>query len=418
MNDRGLVITVALFLACWTAAGRAPAAEREPPGPISVEVTTLVGDLEGGVGGLAVDRLGILYVADFGEKVWKVTPYGDVEVFADSLYGASGNAIDSRGVLYQSNFWANTVSRIERDGTIRTFATGLQGPVGIAIDDNDRLVVCNCSGNSLARIGPQGELSRFAASDLFNCPNGITRDAEGNLYVVNFNDSRMLKISPTAEVTEFAQIPGGGNGHVAFAAGELFVTGFRANRVFRVSMGGEVSVLAGTGVFSATNGSGSEATFASPNGIAYDRTRDVLYTNDYLTPFLRRNFERGRTAVRKIRFPTLTERFMTALDGGGIEAAVQAYRNYKQSRPRTFTEIESNVLGYQLLQQGRVNEAIEVFKLNVETYPRSWNVYDSLAEGYKVAGDRDKAIEYYRKSLELNPGNLGARSQLQELGAE
>ena len=97
---------------------------------------------------------------------------------------------------------------------------------------------------------------------------------------------------------------------------------------------------------------------------------------------------------------------------------MQAYRDYKQSRPRKFTEIETNVLAYRLLQQGQVDEAIEVFRLNVESYPRSWNVYDSLAEGYKVRGDRERAIEYYRKSLELNPGNLGAMSQLKELGAD
>jgi len=62
-----------------------------------VEVTTLVPDLDGAVGGVAVDRLGFVYVADFGNKVWRVTPWGEVELFADGLYGTSGNAIDGEG---------------------------------------------------------------------------------------------------------------------------------------------------------------------------------------------------------------------------------------------------------------------------------------------------------------------------------
>ena len=53
--------------------------------------------------------------------------------------------------------------------------------------------------------------------------------------------------------------------------------------------------------------------------------------------------------------------------------------------------------------------------MNVEDHPESWNVYDSLAEAFKEAGDRQRAIELYEKSLRLNPDNANAVRMLEEL---
>jgi len=62
-----------------------------------------------------------------------------------------------------------------------------------------------------------------------------------------------------------------------------------------------------------------------------------------------------------------------------------------------------NALGYRLLGRKRMKEAIEIFRLNVETYPKSANTYDSLAEAYAANGNTELAIEYYKKALEVNP---------------
>jgi tetratricopeptide (TPR) repeat protein len=62
-----------------------------------------------------------------------------------------------------------------------------------------------------------------------------------------------------------------------------------------------------------------------------------------------------------------------------------------------------NDLGYLLKRMKRFNEAIAVFKLNVETYPKSANTYDSLAEVYDASGEFNLAIDYYKKALEVNP---------------
>ncbi|PYS78653.1 MAG: serine hydrolase, partial [Acidobacteria bacterium] len=80
-----------------------------------------------------------------------------------------------------------------------------------------------------------------------------------------------------------------------------------------------------------------------------------------------------------------------------------------------FAETELNLLGYRLLQMKKVAEAIEIFKLNVEAYPGGFNAYDSLGEAYKIHGDKDLAIANYKKSLELNPKNTNATTQLASL---
>lgn len=60
----------------------------------------------------------------------------------------------------------------------------------------------------------------------------------------------------------------------------------------------------------------------------------------------------------------------------------------------------------------------EIFKLNVETYPQSGNVYDSLAEAYMAKGEKDLAIKNYEKSLELDPKNTNAVEMLKKLKAK
>lgn len=77
---------------------------------------------------------------------------------------------------------------------------------------------------------------------------------------------------------------------------------------------------------------------------------------------------------------------------------------------------ELNGLGYSFLRLGKTREAIEVFRLNVEAYPKSWIVYDSLAEADLASGEKASAIENYRHSLELNPQNQGAQDALKRLG--
>ena len=65
------------------------------------------------------------------------------------------------------------------------------------------------------------------------------------------------------------------------------------------------------------------------------------------------------------------------------------------------TEVEVNLLGYNLLGQNKVDEAIAVFQKNVKDHPASWNAYDSLAEAYATKGDKAQAIANFKKAKEL-----------------
>jgi glyoxylase-like metal-dependent hydrolase (beta-lactamase superfamily II) len=112
---------------------------------------------------------------------------------------------------------------------------------------------------------------------------------------------------------------------------------------------------------------------------------------------------------------TLVER---TLNEQGLEAALAVHRELRglPEGDVYFSENDFNQLGYRLLGDERYAEAIAVFELNVEMYPESWNVYDSLGEAKLAAGDSERAIELYRRSLEINPENVNAVSVLQRLG--
>jgi uncharacterized protein len=75
-------------------------------------------------------------------------------------------------------------------------------------------------------------------------------------------------------------------------------------------------------------------------------------------------------------------------------------------------ELFMNSLGYQLMGNGRMDEAISVFKTNVERYPNSANVYDSLAEAYEKSGKIDLAKPNYEKAVQLGQQNKDPNLQI------
>jgi len=64
-------------------------------------------------------------------------------------------------------------------------------------------------------------------------------------------------------------------------------------------------------------------------------------------------------------------------------------------------ELVINALGYRSLQAEDYESAITVFKQNVERYPGSANVYDSLGEAYENNGEAELAAKNYAKAVEL-----------------
>lgn len=127
--------------------------------------------------------------------------------------------------------------------------------------------------------------------------------------------------------------------------------------------------------------------------------------------------ERAKLALRKAKRGSAAVLLGKALDEGGIPAAEAALQSLLPRRPDgpVFDESDFNALGYRLLQENKVEPALFVMEKTVELFPDSWNAWDSLGEVSAKAGKKDRAIECYRKSLELNPKNKNGKAMLEKL---
>jgi len=148
----------------------------------------------------------------------------------------------------------------------------------------------------------------------------------------------------------------------------------------------------------------------------------ILLTNVRAGTNFLPNIEQGITDIlqgRAFQMPkkSIAETLFATLKQNDIGAALNQYAQLKRNQPDkyNFAETELNSLGYYLLRSQRVKEAIEIFKLNVEAFPQSSNVYDSLGEAYMTNGDKELAIKNYQKSVELNPQNTGGIEALKKL---
>ena len=102
----------------------------------------------------------------------------------------------------------------------------------------------------------------------------------------------------------------------------------------------------------------------------------------------------------------------TYLKNKQYDKAIEGYLAI-QKEDSTSVFIEENAfnrLGYNKLNEKEYDEAIEFFKINVALYPKSDNVYDSLADAYARNGDSLQAYTNYKKALQYNTGNKRAKS--------
>jgi len=102
------------------------------------------------------------------------------------------------------------------------------------------------------------------------------------------------------------------------------------------------------------------------------------------------------------------------------EHLIQHFKSLSQRLSWDFDPPENlvNQLGYRMLRSRNESEkskALEYFILNTENFPNSYNAFDSLGEAYETLGDKNNAINNYKKSLELNPNNEHARMQIKHL---
>jgi tetratricopeptide (TPR) repeat protein len=99
----------------------------------------------------------------------------------------------------------------------------------------------------------------------------------------------------------------------------------------------------------------------------------------------------------------------------GTTTAIQKYEDLKKSSAKGLDENTLLQVAYQILFAGKTDDAIQVFKLQVQDYPKYWNSYDSIGEAYMKAGQKDLAIANYEKSIELKPDNQNGIDMLKKL---
>jgi len=103
--------------------------------------------------------------------------------------------------------------------------------------------------------------------------------------------------------------------------------------------------------------------------------------------------------------PTVVEEFWTAITGpGGLDRAWRIYdleRRRPDSKVTLFPEFEMNAHGARRLQAGHPEEAVAIFRMTADAYPRSANAYDRLSEALMAAGERKEALRAAEEGLRV-----------------
>ena len=168
--------------------------------------------------------------------------------------------------------------------------------------------------------------------------------------------------------------------------------------------------------------------FASDENPNKDRAREMLRMLGDINDHLKKIQPSGDQRVNmwchtchhgQPRPMTLEEKLGEQYRSKGINAALDDYASLKKKfygrSAYDFGEDSLNGFGYYLLEKKDTAAAIQIFKLNAETFPESANAWDSLAEGYMKSGDLKNAQLNYEKSLTLNPKNQNAIDILKKI---
>lgn len=127
------------------------------------------------------------------------------------------------------------------------------------------------------------------------------------------------------------------------------------------------------------------------------------------------SFEREDPRLPYVQFRSLAQAVYEVASTRGGAAAIEQFRALRAGGEHYLREAEMNNAGYALLEARRVADAIALFRLNVEAFPKSANAHDSLGEALATNGDTKRAIESYERSVELDPANAGGKAALERL---
>lgn len=151
----------------------------------------------------------------------------------------------------------------------------------------------------------------------------------------------------------------------------------------------------------------------TPLAEPYLYLKELGHTDERLKRFQETNI---RAFWRQVA-PSAAREIEKTIQEGGAAAAEARFKELRSGGGFNLDERELNTLGYSLLGGGKTEAAVAVFRMNVDLFPGSANVYDSLAEALIATGDRAGAIRNYQKVLAIAPANTNALAKLRELQA-
>jgi CubicO group peptidase (beta-lactamase class C family) len=108
-----------------------------------------------------------------------------------------------------------------------------------------------------------------------------------------------------------------------------------------------------------------------------------------------------------------------AVVANGAQQALSVYKaTVAGDSTQKISEEDMNDFGYGLLNGQKVQDALEVFKYSSEVHPESWQAWEGYAKACMNTGDKQHAIEYCQKSLQINPSNSNGQAMLKKLQTE
>lgn len=115
---------------------------------------------------------------------------------------------------------------------------------------------------------------------------------------------------------------------------------------------------------------------------------------------------------REETLPFEAVKVVVDLFGGKEDSAKGAVQKLSKSFAPAEIEQVINQIGYRLMRKNMEKQTLEIFDFNTRIFPESWNTWDSLSEVHQGLGNTEEAIKAYKKSMQLNPSNLGGRERM------